>query len=170
MDFDAKGLDRELYEALRRLARRALAGERAAHTLQPTALVHEVFVELAGKELDWAGRQHFLATAALQMRRILVDYARAARREKRGGGQQRVSLTGAEDKVAEAIDVDLVQLDEALTELEQEDPAQARILELCYFAGLSYDEIASVTGVSRATIGRDLRFARAWLKTRLARA
>lgn len=167
--FDAAELDRQLYEALRRLARRALSSERSDHTLQPTALVHEVYLELSAKELAWGGRQHFLAAAALQMRRILIDHARHVQREKRGGGQKRVTLSGVQASDV-GFDVDLVQLDAALTELEAEEPSQARMLELCYFGGLSYDEIADQTGLSRATVGRELRFARAWLRTRLGGA
>jgi RNA polymerase sigma-70 factor (ECF subfamily) len=167
--FDSNALDRELYEALRRIAGRAMSGERAEHTLQPTALVHEVYLELSVKEIAWGGRQHFLAAAALQMRRILVDHARAAQREKRGGDLRRVTLSGVQDKEPDVFEVDVADLDDALTELEGEEPIQARIVELSYFGGLSYDEVADVTGLSRATVGRELRFARAWLRARLTR-
>lgn len=158
-----------VYDELRRLAGRRLAGERPGHTLQPTALVHEAYLRLVDVERAqrWNGRGHFFAAAAEAMRRILVESARRKQRRKRGGGARRVDL--------EAIDVaadvppsdDLLALDDALTAFQQVDPAKARLVTLRYFAGLSLDEAAELLGLSRATANRHWAYARAWLYGRV---
>lgn len=155
-------LAEEVYGELQKVARQALRGERQGHTLQPTALVHEAFLRLMGSDVPWQDRAHFFAVAATAMRRILVDHARAARRAKRGGAAGRVSLSDV-DAASPGLDADLIQLDAALARLAARDPSQGRMIELHYFGGLSYPEIAEVLKVSRATVGRELRFAKAWL-------
>lgn len=155
-----------VYEELRLLAARYLRGERADHTLQPTALVHEAFLRLVATEVDWKDRSHFLAVAARGMRRVLVDHARARRAAKRGGDRIRTTLPA--DLAADAPGVDLLALDEALLRLAERDPRTVQALELHYFAGLSYEETAKVLGVSPATVHRDLRLAKAWLQDELS--
>lgn len=156
-----------VYEELRCLAARELARERPGHTLQATALVHEVWLRLCGDgSARWDGIGHFFAAAATSIRRILVDAARAHRAQKRGGGWQRVTLAG----VAARPDVDhdeLLDLDAALQQLAAEDPRKARLVELRYFAGLSLAESAAALGIAPATADRDWAYARAWLFDRL---
>jgi RNA polymerase sigma factor (TIGR02999 family) len=137
-----------------------MRGERPEHTLQATALVNEAYLRLIGAEIDWKDRAHFFAVAATTMRRILVDHARTKGRKKRAG--ERVSL---EESVLVAPDreAELLAIDDALTELAGHDARAARVVELHYFGGLTYDEIAEALGVSAATVDRDLRFAKAWL-------
>jgi RNA polymerase sigma factor (TIGR02999 family) len=154
-----------VYDELRALAGRYLAGERRAHTLQPTALVHEAFVRLAhGAEFPAESRAQFFATAARSMRQVLIDHARARRTAKRDG--ERVELDEAlvsfEDR-----SLDLLALDAALGELEGAEPRLARLIELRFFAGMESDEIARVEGVSERTVRRDILFARGWLRRRL---
>ena len=151
-----------VYEELRRLAGRYMRAERPDHTLQATALVHEAYVRLVGVEAAWQDRVHFLSLAARLMRRILVDHAKAGRREKRGGGAVKLSLDDVA-LVASEPSAALLDLDEALTNLASLDERKARAVELHYFGGLTYDETAEVLGVSAATVDRDLRMARAWL-------
>jgi RNA polymerase sigma factor (TIGR02999 family) len=155
-----------VYEELHRLARNYLRGERVDHTLQTTALLHEADLRLAGTNVDWDGRVHFLAVAAQTMRRILVDHGRARNREKRGGGAVRITL---EEGLAAAPErgIDVVALDEALERLSALDPRKGRIVEVFYFGGLTYDETAQAVGVSPATVHRELRLARAWLYNEL---
>jgi RNA polymerase sigma factor (TIGR02999 family) len=155
-----------VYGELRRLARRALRGERAGHTLQTTALVHEAYLRLVGAEVPWRDRVHFLAVAARCMRRVLVDHARARATDKRGGDLLRVTLT--EGISQEPATLDLVALDRALGKLEGRDPRKARTVEMHYFAGLTLEEIASLHGVAAATVKKDLRFARAFLREALS--
>lgn len=152
-----------VYEELLRQARRMMAGERAGHTIQPTALVHDAYLQLRGSNVDWADRTHFFALSARLMRRLLVNHANARAAKKRGGGDVRVTL---DDGMAEGGDADLaiLQLDEALNELRELDPEKAQLIELQYFGGLSVAEMEDFTGLSSATIGRHLRFARAWLR------
>jgi len=160
-----------VYADLRRLAARALRGERGDHTLQPTALVHEAYQRLVGQtRTHWKSRAHFLSIAAGLMRRILVDHARRTRALRRGGGALRAAVEEAEAVEGAAPAVDLLGLDEALAELAAVDPDQARIVELRFFGGLTVLETAELVGRSRATVMRDWAMARAWLHARLSTA
>ncbi len=150
-----------IYDQLRRLARARMRGERRSHTLEPTALVHEAYVRMVDLELSWQDRVHFLSMAARAMRRVLVDHARAHRAAKRGGRDVRVSLH--DEHAAAAPDVDLLELDQALDRLRAQQERLGQAVELHYFGGLSYREVAAALSVSEATVDRDLRFARAWL-------
>jgi RNA polymerase sigma factor (TIGR02999 family) len=162
---DQTALDRLLplvYAELHQLARRHMRAERPDHTLQTTALVHEAYLRLCGAEVAWEGRVHFLAVAAQAMRRILVDHARTRARAKRGGTADRLSF----DAVLAASPgrpPDVIALDEAMERLSTLDERKARVVELHYFGGLTYDETAAALGVSAATVDRDLRLAKAWL-------
>lgn len=159
-----------VYDELRRLAASALKGERADHTLQPTALVHEAFLRLADlPDRQWQDRAHFVAVAARAMRRILVDHARARNAVKRGSGEIRVSLEDVDVPAGEGADVDLVTLDEALSTLAALDERQARIVELRFFGGLTVDETAVLIDLSTRTVKREWQMARAWLRRELAR-
>lgn len=161
---------RLVYDELRRQAHRYLRREPAGHSLETTALVHETYLRLVDQRATaWEGRTHFFAIAAQLMRRILVDYARAQHAKKRGGTELRVPLN---DNIAApsstALDeIDLMALDDALTQLAKLEPRQARIVELRYFAGLSIEETAEVLGVSIGPVKRDWVVARAWLKRAL---
>ena len=168
---DREALDRlmpQIYAQLRQRAERLLARERSL-TLQPTALVHEAYLRLVGRtpEVDWADRAHFLAVAARVMRRILIDAARARGRNKRGGGAVRVTL-GEGVEGAPAPDLDVLELDRALTDLAGRSDRKARLVELHFFAGLSYAELGEAVGISTATVHRELRFAKAWLRRELS--
>jgi RNA polymerase sigma factor (TIGR02999 family) len=168
---DQAALDRLMplvYSELRRLAGNYLRRERAEHTLQPTALVNEAYLKLIDqRNAKWQNRAHFFGIAAQLMRRILVDHARQHQAIKRGGSaQQRLSVTSAE-KLVKQPEVDLLALNEALDELEKMDPQQSRIVELKFFGGLSIEEIAEVVGISHATVERDWKMARAWLRRQL---
>lgn len=161
-----------LYSELRSLAHAYLRRERPDHTLQATALVHEVYLRLAPQHgLSWDDRGQFVGMAAHLMRQILVDYARARHREKRGGKSlQRVPLTDG-SAVLDAADSDeWAALDEALVRLSELSPRQAQVVELRYFGGLTVDEAASVLEVSEKTVKRDWAVARAWLRRELSRA
>jgi RNA polymerase sigma factor (TIGR02999 family) len=167
---DTAALDQLLplvYAELRRVAARQLRGERVNHTLQPTALVHEVYLRLVDqRQVDWQDRAHFLGVAAQTMRRILVDHARRQGARKRGDGARSLSLDDAPE-VAGAGDLPLLALDRALARLETVDPGLARILELRAFGGLTIDEAAHVLKVSPSTAKRDWRTAKAWLNREL---
>jgi RNA polymerase sigma factor (TIGR02999 family) len=151
-----------VYDELRRLADRYMRAERPDHTLQATALVHEAYVRLVGVDAAWQDRAHFMSLAATMMRRVLVDHARAGRRQKRGGGAAKVSLDDVALLSPEP-SAELLDLDDALTRLAAIDERKARAVELHYFGGLTYEETAEVLGISPATVDRDLRMARAWL-------
>lgn len=151
-----------LYEELKRLASHLLRGESTGHTLQTTALVHEAYLRLVGAEVEWEGRRHFFGVAAQVMRRLLVDHARGRGRAKRGGSAIAVPLQ-EELAAGPGRPADLVDLDEALGRLSALDARRAQVIDLLYFAGLSYDETAAVLEISAATVHRDLRLARAWL-------
>ncbi len=155
-----------VYSELRRLAAHYLKSEREGHTLQPTALVHEAFLKLVEQETAWQNRNHFFAIAASLMRRILVDYARGYKAEKRGGSAEKVSLEDAFVFVKEK-PAEMVALDEALEELAKIDPRRAKVVELKFFGGLNNEEIAEVLGVHSNTILRDWKLARAWLRTQM---
>ncbi|MCH9649479.1 MAG: sigma-70 family RNA polymerase sigma factor [Deltaproteobacteria bacterium] len=156
-----------VYEELRAVARRRLRSERPGHTLSPTDLVHEAYGRLVEAEVPWQDRVHFFAVAAGTMRRVLVDHARSRTRNKRGGAALRVTLT--ESVPLEAGDPEaMLALHRALEKLEAKDSRKARVLELHFFAGLSYAETALALDISEATVDRDLRFARAWLQRELS--
>jgi RNA polymerase sigma factor (TIGR02999 family) len=159
-----------VYDELHRQAARFLRRERADHTLQTTALIHEAYLKLvAEREMNWESRTHFFAIAANIMRRILVDYARARNAEKRGGDYLKIPLEEAEAVAGKEKDIDLMALDEALTKLEKIDRRQARIVELRYFGDLTLEETAKALDVSRTTVADDWAMARAWLHRELTR-
>ena len=163
---DGRARDRMLplvYDELRRLAAGYLRRERPGHTLQPTALVHEAYVRLIDqRNVDWANRAQFIGLAAVMMRRILVNHARDRIADKRGGGAEHVPLTLAGDRLG-AAEINVLDLHEALERLTALDERKSQIVELKFFGGLTMDEIAQTMGVSRATVERDWKFARAWL-------
>jgi len=154
-----------VYAELRKLAHRYMKRERAGHTLQTTAVVHEAFLRLLDNPQEkWQNRAHFYAIAAKMMRRILVDYARANSRAKRGGETARVSIEDIDAPVADvALNPDVIALDEALEKLTEIDPRRARVVELRFFGGLSVEETAHVLQVAPDTVVRDWRVAKAWL-------
>jgi len=157
-----------VYSELRRLASNYLRRERPGHTLQPTALVNEAYLKLVDqRNAKWQNRAQFFGIAAQLMRRILVDHARQHQAVKRGGSdQQRLSITSAEVLIKQP-ELDLLALNEALDELGRLDPQQSRIVELKFFGGLSIEEIAEVLGIGHATVERDWKMARAWLRKQL---
>jgi len=145
------------------MAEREFRRERANHTLQPTAIVHELFLKLSqGADIDWRNRAQFFAFAAQLIRHILVDHARESRAVKRGGGAVKLTLDAAAG-MPQRPQVDVVALDDALQSLSQRDPQQGLIVELRFFAGLSIEETAAVLDISPATVKRDWSTARAWL-------
>lgn len=157
----------ELYEELRELAALHLKGERAGHTLQPTALVHEIYLRMSGRmDLAIRGRTHFMAVASIAMRRVLVDHARARAALKRGGGVTHVSV-GESNAISEDRAQDVLQVDAALVRLAREDPQAERIVEMRFFAGMTEAEIAAVLGVSERWVRKQWAFARAWLRREL---
>lgn len=159
-----------VYQELRRQARRYLRRERGNHTLQTTALVNEAYLKLIDqREVHWQNRAHFFGIAANLMRRILVDYARAKHRRKRGGSAEELQLDEAILIKTDQRDLDLLALDEALNRLAEFDEQQARIVELRYFSGLSVEETAEVLAISTATVKRNWNMARAWLHRELTR-
>lgn len=151
-----------------RLAAWQLQSERPSHTLQPAALVNELYLKLfAGEPVNWQNRAHFFAVAAQQLRRLLIDHARARLAEKREGGRVRLSLTEV-NGLAVPWEEDLIDLDQALSHLSQFDPRAVRVIELRFFGGLTEKEAAEVLSISVATLKRDWDFARAWLASQLA--
>ena len=163
---DKEALDELLpivYDELRQQAARYLRRERAGHTLQTTALIHEAYLRLVDqKNVKWQNRAHFFGIAAQLMRRILVDHARTKKRAKRGGSDVRVSLNEA-TLVAKTRDLDVLEIDEALNRLTAIDEQQGKIVELRFFSGMTVEETAEVLGISTATVKRDWSMARAWL-------
>jgi RNA polymerase sigma factor (TIGR02999 family) len=156
-----------VYAELRRIAVRHLRGERANHTLQPTALVHEVYLRIVDRrQADWQNRAHFFGVAAVVMRRILVDHARRQRASKRGEGVRCVSIDEARE-VAASNEMPILALDQALGRLEEVDSDLAKIVELRAFGGLTIEETAHVLNVSPSTAKRDWRTAKAWLNREL---
>lgn len=151
-----------VFEELRGLADRHLQQERVAHTLQPTALVHEAYLRLVDQSASYPSRMEFFGVAAMMMRRVLIDHARGRGRDKRGAGRQRVELDESLAGDQEAT-VDLLALDDALRRLEAVDERKVRIVELRYFAGRTIDETAQVLGIAPATVSRDWEVARRWL-------
>ena len=155
---------------LLRMARGAMSGERRDDTLQPTALVNELYLRLVDlKRISWIDRAHFFAMAARMLRRILVDRARARRTEKRGGAVHLIALDDAGDVPEQTRRPDLVALDAALTALSAIDPRRSQVVELRFFAGLDIEETAAVLSVSQSTVIRDWTVARAWLFRELSR-
>ncbi len=170
-DGDGEALDKLMplvYLELKLLAERRLRRERSGHTLEPTALVHEAYLKLIDqKQARWRNRAHFFAIAAQAMRRILVDHARARQSEKRGG-DQKLSFDDAIDVSDQRVN-QMVALDDALEALAELDPQKSRVVELKYFGGLSLEEVAEALGVSRATVVREWRMAKAWLYGELSK-
>jgi len=155
-----------LYGELREIAARCMRAEQQGHTLQPTALVHEAYERLVGVDLPWRNRAHFLGVAANVMRRILVDHARSRGAQKRGGAFNRISLDEALELAGGSEDI-VLGLDQALEKLGQFDGLKGRILELRFFGGLTYEQSAEVLDISKATLDRELRLAKAWLRHEL---
>ena len=168
-----EALDRLLpfvYNELHRQASRYLRRERSDHTLQTTALIHEAYLKLIDQnQVEWQNRAHFFAVAAQAMRRILVDYARTRKREKRGGDDVKLQLDEAVNVSTGEKSIDLVALDEALTRLSKFDERQAKVVELRYFSGMTEEETAEVLSLSPATVRRDWNMAKAWLHSQLTK-
>jgi RNA polymerase sigma factor (TIGR02999 family) len=171
---DPKAADQLLplvYDELRKLAAQRVAQEKPGQTLQATALVHEAYVRLVGGEQtqDWDGRRHFFAAAAEAMRRILIDRARHKQTRKAGGGRRRLDLDDIEPVLAEENGDRLLALDEALRQLEVEDPRKAELVKLRFFAGLTAEQAAAALGVSTSTAEKDWAYARSWLRVAIDR-
>jgi RNA polymerase sigma-70 factor (ECF subfamily) len=163
-----RSLAPSLYRDLRKLAARKMRFERVNHTLQPTALVHEAWMNLGGaRSPEWSDRAHFLAAAAQVMRHILVDRARARNADKRGAGAVQVTLDDNLVPLGSA-GTDVLMIDEVLKQLAGFDARQARILEMHFFAGMTFEEIAASLGISVRTAKRDSTMARAWLRSELS--
>ena len=159
-----------VYEELHAIAHRCMRGERGAHTLQATAVVHEVFLRLVRSEgTKWSDPDHLLAVAARAVRRILVNHALARRSQRRGGGRPHLPFDDSHGVRSGLPEYELIALGDALEELERHDPRQARLVELRFFGGLGAAEIARVLGVSLRTVEGDWSLARAWLRRRMAK-
>lgn len=156
-----------VYDELHRLAGGYLRRERRGHTLQTSALVNEAYLRLVGQQVGWQNRAHFFGIAAQLMRRILVDYARGQRADKRGGDLVHLALDEALEEAA-AQDADIVALDDALNRLAVFDPRQSRIVELRYFGGLTIEETAEALGIGHSTVEREWTLARAWLRRQMS--
>jgi RNA polymerase sigma-70 factor (ECF subfamily) len=167
---DSKAADQLIplvYSELRAIARECFLGQRASHTLEPTALVHEAYLKLVrAEEIDWQGRSHFFALSARAMRQILVDHARRKQRLKRDGGMTRIELRD-DMAMSPQRDEDLLAVDEALNALEKLDPRQAKIVELRFFGGLTVQEVADYLHLSKRTVEREWTMIRAWLRQTL---
>lgn len=156
-------LSSEVYDELHRIAARIFRGEQPGHTLQPTALVNEAFINLVDANISWQDRAHFFALSARMMRRVLVDHVRSRNALKRGGVS--VPVTLQEDRVgAEQTDERLEELDEAISELAEADPRKAQLVEMQIFGGLTFEEMSTISGLSTSTLDRELRTAKAWLR------
>lgn len=151
-----------VYDELHRLASAFMKRERPGHTLQPTALINEAYMRLAGNNVDWQSHKHFIAVAATVMHHILVDYARAHNAQMRGGNLQRVELDEGLALSQERSE-EILAVDEALAKLQAENPRQAQIVELRYFAGFSVEEVARILDISPRSVKRDWREAKEWL-------
>ena len=170
---DRTAVDRLLprvYDELRGIADRSLRNERKNHTLQATALVHEAYMKLVGRQpIAWRDRAHFFALASQAIRRILVDHARHRGREKRGGGRQRIPIdqitlaTSGQSQLAGDRQLDVIAVDDALTRLGRDSERKAKVVELRFFGGLTVEEVAEVLGITSRSVERDWRYARAWL-------
>ncbi len=167
---DSAALERLMplvYDELRRIAKRYMEHERPDHTLQPTALVHTLYLRLVDlRSVSWRNRAHFFGTMAGMMRQVLVDYARKRQTEKRGKGIEFLALDEARDARKQR-DLELIALDDALRDLARNDERRSRVVEMSYFAGLTYEEIGEVLDVSGETAKRDFRLAKAWLREQL---
>ncbi len=169
-DDSAEALLRFVYAELHRQAHRYFQKERAGHTLQTTALVHEAYLRLVEqKSVAWESRSHFFAIAATMMRRILIDYARTKHRVRRGGVHSDLPLENALTITVSETDFDLLALDEALNRLAAKEAHLAKVVELRFFSGLDVVETAKVLGISESTIKRDWQMAKAWLHRELTR-
>jgi RNA polymerase sigma factor (TIGR02999 family) len=157
-----------VYDELRRLARGYMRGERGDHTLQATAVVHEAFLRLIQANVPLQDRTHFFSLASRLMRRVLVDHAKSKSRAKRNAGTR--DLSPAPEDEAPDTEFDVVALDDALESLAQLEPRLAQVIELYYFGGLTYDQLADALGASTATVHRDIRLARAWLLNEIGSA
>lgn len=169
VDGDENSLDELtplVYEQLHAIAQRIFSGERADHTLQATALVHEAYGRLIDVTVEWQDRSHFFALAARTMRRVLVDHAKANSAAKRGGKMPNLPLDDV-IVVSPEMGNEVMDLHEALDDLAKHDQRKADILELHYFGGLTYEEMCEVLNLSSSTLDRELRFARAWLRSEL---
>jgi RNA polymerase sigma factor (TIGR02999 family) len=160
-----------VYDELRKLAAERMAQEKPGQTLQATALVHEAYLRLVGGEqsLDWDGRAHFFAAAAEAMRRILIDRARHKQTHKAGGGRRRLDLDDIQPVLEEENSDRLLTLDQALRQLEAEDPRKAELVKLRFFAGLTAEQAAAALGVSTSTAEKDWAYARSWLRVAINR-
>lgn len=167
---DPSKLTSMMYEEMRTLAKKMMASERANHTLQPTALVHEVFLRLINASgLDIQSEDHFFLLAARVMRRVLIDHARSSHRLKRGGNNHQVPLTVVSPEFEGPINpADLMAIDEALERLRELDERKAKVVELRFFGGLDEAVTARILGIARSTASSDWRFARAWLLNELS--
>ena len=162
-------LIRLVYPELRRIAGACMRDERPGHSLQPTALIHEAWLRLAGQsQIAWRDRAHFFGLAARMMRRILVDHARARLADKRGAGVPVLSLDWVEIDSSPRKLEEILAVDEALERLRRLDPRQARIVEMHYFAGMTVKETAAALGISARTVDREWAFASAWLRRELS--
>jgi RNA polymerase sigma factor (TIGR02999 family) len=156
-----------VYQSLHQMAGRCLRAERPGNTLSSTALVHEAYLRLVEADVDWQDRVHFYAVSARVMRRILIDHAKEQGRAKRGGGGEKVPIDEAVIVGASSSDT-LLELDAALTRLAARDQRKSDIIEMLFFGGLTYDEVGEALGISRATVDRELRLAKAWLHRELS--
>jgi len=157
-----------VYDELRRLARNYMRAERGSHTLQATAVVHEAFLRLIQANVALQDRGHFFALASRLMRRVLVDHAKSRSRAKRNSGNRDMAVDNAD--LGQRADFDVIALDDALDGLLQMEPRLAQVIELHYFGGMTYDQIAAASGTSPATVHRDIRLARAWLMNEIGGA
>jgi RNA polymerase sigma-70 factor, ECF subfamily len=157
-----------VYEQLHRMASSCLRAERPDHTLRATALVHEAYMQLVDSEVAWENRVHFYSVASRVLRHILVDYAKASRRQKRGGGAHKLPLDEAV-LVGPEISSEILELDDALKLLAAQDPRKSEIVQLIFFGGLTYDETAQALDISAVTVHRELKMAKAFLYSQLAR-
>jgi RNA polymerase sigma factor (TIGR02999 family) len=156
-----------VYDQLRVLAAWHLRNERPGHTLPPTALVHEAYLRLADAGRHWQDRKHFLALAAVVMRRILVDHAKERGRQKRGGNAPKLSLDEAL-LISDSPDPRIILIDEALDQLARIDERKAKIMELMFFGGLTFDEVSETLSLSLSTVHREVKFAKAWISNEIS--
>ncbi len=159
----------KVYDELYQLASYQMRGESANHTLQPTALINEAYIKMLGDKRTPTNRVHFLAISAQTMRRILIDYARKKKSNKRGGDFVRVTLSDSASEFSHS-DEQLVELNDALEKLSEFDPRAAKAIELMFFGGMTYEEIADCLSVARSTVFEDVKAAKAWLVAKLGKA